>query len=269
MFTSIVVPTDLEAGGDRALPIAGSLALQAGIPVELVTVSSPSMSEEVDIFELRWRAVSTGAACTSTVLHDNDAAEAIAAFVAERPDALVVMATRARSPLGQHLLGSVSEAVLGRSSHPVLLVGPRVLIDEPSASVTLVAGVDGTPTSEAILPAVTGWLDSFGGPPPWLLEVRPAADERPAVGDVDQSSSAQRLASRLQEQGIDAEWEIAHARHAADALIEFADRVVDAVLVVASSRWTDPKHTHLTSVARKLAQHAHHPVLVVPRRTAC
>ena len=46
MFTSIVVPLNLEAQGDRAVPIAGALAAKAGIPLELVTVSSPELPEE-------------------------------------------------------------------------------------------------------------------------------------------------------------------------------------------------------------------------------
>jgi len=47
MFSSIVVPLDLEPHGDRALPIARRLAADGGIPLELVTVSSPAVSEEL------------------------------------------------------------------------------------------------------------------------------------------------------------------------------------------------------------------------------
>ena len=46
--------------------------------------------------------------------------------------------------------------------------------------------------------------------------------------------------------------------------MELADRVDNAMIVVASARWTDPDRTHLRSVARRLAHDAHHPVLVVP-----
>ena len=56
MFTSIVVPVDLEPDGDRALPLAGALARAAGIPLELVSVSSPHMPEVPDRVELEERA---------------------------------------------------------------------------------------------------------------------------------------------------------------------------------------------------------------------
>jgi nucleotide-binding universal stress UspA family protein len=263
MFRSIVVPLDLEPTGDRALPVAGALAAEARIPVELVTVSSPSMTEELDIYELQHRARLLHAACRTTVLHDNDVAGALVSFIAERPDPLVVMATRARGVIAEHVLGSVSEAFLARSAAPVVLVGPHTEADDLVGASTLVAGVDGTFASEAVFPAVADWSDTFGGPPPWLVEVRPPGSAADGAGSVE-SACVQRLASRLKEGGIDAEWDVAHASSPTDALIEFANRVADAVLVVGSVRWTDPDHSHLRSVARALTRYAHHPVLVVP-----
>jgi nucleotide-binding universal stress UspA family protein len=263
MFTSVVVPLDLEPGGDRGLPVATALAQRAHIPIELVTVSSPAVPEARDLYELEVRSPVDGTPVTRTVLHDNDPAAALVDLIAERPGALVVMATRARGFLAGQLLGSVSERVLARTDHPVLLVGPGASIADPPGSPTLVVGVDGTPRSEAVLPTLAQWTASFGGPAPWLIEVLPVPRER-EMGDVYETSHLHRLADRLEEHGIDAEWEVAHARHAADALIEFASHVTDPILMVASTRWTDPHHRHLTSVARKLAHEARYPVLVVP-----
>lgn len=264
MFTSIVVPLDLEPDGDRALPAAGALALQAGIPVEFVTVSSPRMPESVDIYELTQRVQRMEAACTTTVLHDNDVAAALLSFLVGRPEALVAMATRARGVLGEHLLGGVTESLLAGAERPVLLVGPSARIIDPPPSPTLVAGVDATTTAEALLPALAAWIGSFGGPPPRLVEVLPVRREAERLGESNESSHVQALATNLKDYGIEAEWHVAHAKHPDIALIEFADRLVDAVLVVASVRWTDPEHSHLASVARRLAHRAHHPVLVLP-----
>jgi nucleotide-binding universal stress UspA family protein len=264
MFRSIVVPLDLEPTGDRALPVAGALAAEARIPVELVTVSSPSMTEELDIYELQHRARLLHAACRTTVLHDNDVAGALVSFIAERPDPLVVMATRARGVIAEHVLGSVSETVLAGSARPVLMVGPHVADEDLPAGLTLVAGVDGTSTSEAVLSAVAAWIDTFGGPPPWLVQVLTSAVAAGDHAGMAESADVRRLVARLKEGGIDAEWDVAHAKNPADALIDFADRVADAVLVVGSMRWADPQHSHLTSVARTLTRYAHHPVLVVP-----
>jgi nucleotide-binding universal stress UspA family protein len=227
MFSSVVIPLDLEPLGDRALPIASRLAATAGIPLELVTVSSPAVTEEVDRYELERRGRAADTSWTATILHDNDPAAAIVGFVAQRPGALVVMATRARSAIGELMLGSVSEGLLSHADRPFLLVGPKASSDAAPAGLTPVAGIEVGPRSDAIGVALDEWSASLGGPPPQLAEV-------------------------------------GHDGRAADVLMELADRVDNAVIVVASTRWTDPDRPHLRSVARRLARDAHHPVLVVP-----
>jgi len=274
MFSSIVVPVDLGPEGDRALPLAGKLAVAAGIPIELVCVSSPSMSESVDSYELERRAAAVApAVCTWVVLHDDDAAAALVRFIGRRPDALVVMATHARGVLAEQILGSVSEAVLAGTDHAVLLVGPHAVVAAGSINPTLVVGVDGTKASESVLPFVAEWIRTFGGNSPWLVEVLRPSSGQAELGRSDtlESGYVKRLAGQLDEHGLKVEWDVAHGRHPADALIEFADRLddrisdgpADPVLAVASERWTDPEHHHWLSVARALTHHARHPVLVV------
>lgn len=266
MFTTIVVPLDLEPAGDRALPVAAALARTAGVGLELVTVSSPNLGEAGDLHELRRRAEAHSDPrhrAATYVLHDNDPAAALVAFLADRPGALVVMGTRARSPLGELLLGSVSEELLTHTDSPVLLVGPHASVPDPTGRPTLVAGVDGSGVSEALLPTLIAWKAAFGGPRPWLVEVLPVTREAAPHPDVADTADVHRLANNFAEKGLETDWEVAHAKHPADALIDFADRVEDAVIAVASVRWTDPRHAHRTSVARQLAHEAHHPVLVV------
>jgi len=227
MFSSVVVPLDLEPHGDRALPIARRLASTAGIPLELVTVSSPAVTEEVDRYELQRRGRAGDAPWTATILHDNDPAAAIVGFVAQRPGALVVMATKARSAIGELVLGSVSEGLLSHADGPFLLIGPNASPDGSPTGLTPVASIEAGPRSDALGAALAAWSASFDGPPPQLAD-------------------------------------LARGGRAADALMELADRVDNAMIVVASARWTDPDRTHLRSVARRLARDAHHPVLVVP-----
>jgi nucleotide-binding universal stress UspA family protein len=264
MFTSIVIPLDLETGADRALPVAQALAARGGIRLELVTVSSPFMPSEVDVCELGRRAERFCGDCTTTVLHDNDVARALVAFAAERPAPLVVMATRARGVIAEHVLGSVTEDVLALSADPVLLVGPHVESEDLAGRATLVVGVDGTSMSAAVLPAVAEWWDTFGGPSPRLVQVLPPDATDHGSGDAGAAAYVRRLATRLRRGAVDAEWEVAHAGQPTDALLEVADRVDGAVLAVSSERWTDADHSHLRSVARSLTRYSRHPVLVVP-----
>ena len=126
-FQSIVVALDLEDGGDRALPVARSLPTRSDVRVELLTVASPNVPDDVDAYELRRRAETYGwpdAVCT--VVHDDRPVRGIAEHVAGRPGAVLVMATTAKSSLRKRLLGSVTEDVLRTVDRPVLLVGPAV-----------------------------------------------------------------------------------------------------------------------------------------------
>ena len=263
MYRSILLPLDLEATGDAALPVATALAVKHSLPLELVTVSSPGMSEMGDRMQLEQRARLSGGQCTTRVLHDNDAAEAILALAENRPDALVVMASRARGPLGRAMFGSVSEEVLGRIEQPLLVVGPRVVDEDVSPTPTLVIGVGDEPVGDIVVPAVRSWQETFGGPEPWLVEVRPPGKDA-ADDDLEPPDCLQSIVAAFALEGIKAEWSIVRAKRPADGLMQFADRVTDAVLVVASSRWTDSGGAHFSSTAQHAVQRAHHPVLVLP-----
>ena len=124
MFRSIVVPLDLEVIGDRALPIAGSLARLGGIPIELLTIESPRMEAFVDVCELGRRVKVHGLGPHSiNVLYDDDAGRAITRYVASRDDALVVMGSSAKGPLREQAFGSVSE-------HVPVMARPGVVVVE-------------------------------------------------------------------------------------------------------------------------------------------
>ena len=128
MFTHIIAVTNLEPNGDRALPVARALGSLADVDVEVLKVAPRSSSASVDTYELRRRAAEQGwPVANARVVEADDVAAAIAGEVNRRPDTLLVMATSARIPLLGHLLGSVSEAVLGLvDPGTVLLVGPHV-----------------------------------------------------------------------------------------------------------------------------------------------
>jgi nucleotide-binding universal stress UspA family protein len=228
MFTTIVVALDLTAAGDRALPVARALGDLGDLPVELVTVSSVNVSEEVDAFELSRRATANGWPAQSyCVLHSEDAAQAIVDHVAGRDDVLLVMATSAKRPLLGHLLGSVSEAVLRSLDQPVLLVGPHVRIDRDGGNPTLIHCLTPGSAPPAASSAIAAWMQTFHGPPAQSVELT----ERDEPG----------------------RW-----------LESVAGRFASAVFVCTSTNLTSGHHWR--SATRELVQRSVHPVLVVPSR---
>ena len=132
-FSSIVVALDLGPAGDRALPVVRNLAANHDVAIELLTVSSPNVAEDVDAYELSRRARENGwPDATCTIVHDASPARGIVDHLATRDRALLVMAADKR-PLRTRVLGSIGEEVLRTASSPIVLVGPSVAAD-PAAT---------------------------------------------------------------------------------------------------------------------------------------
>ena len=198
MFRSIVVALDLESGGDRALPVARQLAAAGSLPVTLLTVSSPHMSEEQDEYELTRRAVANGRPADGWVIaHHDDAARAIVEHVERRGDALLVMATSAKASFTAQFLGGVTEDILGLIDRPILLIGPRVPPDLELGALTPVTCIERGDVAEAAVPAIVSWMRTFGGSQPWLAELTTSRAE-----STDQQSLVEPFIILLAAEGI-------------------------------------------------------------------
>ena len=258
-FRSFIVALDLAPNGDRALGVVRSLARVGRIRIELLTVSSPNLSEDVDAFELARRAATIGGRdITWTIVHHNDPVLAIVDHVERRDDALLVMATSARAALTGHFLGSVSEEVLSLVDRPVLLVGPRVTTAPQLAAPTLVACVDDADLAASAVPAIVAWTRTFGGGTTRVAEVVAAVK--------DESVHAARFAGLLAGVGVSAVPEVLRADgDPSAALLDFGERISDPIYGATSMRWTDGR-LHRHSTTRRLVQRSIRPVLVVPVR---
>ena len=163
-FSSIVVALDLGPAGDRALPVVRNLAANHDVAIELLTVSSPNVAEDVDAYELSRRARENGwPDATCTIVHDASPARGIVDHLATRDRALLVMAADKR-PLRTRVLGSIGEEVLRTANSPIVLVGPSVAADPGSEdrSVDTTDGGGGVvgPRDEERNPAEVEHLDA-------------------------------------------------------------------------------------------------------------
>lgn len=265
VYSSVVVPIDLSGAGDRALPIAASLARLGGLLVELVSVVPPDRYPEEETWRLEERVgrLGVGPHVTTVVRHEH-AGTAISEHLSGRDGALLVLATTARAGLDEDHVGAVSEFVLSTLRQPVLLVGPQVDAGCTLAAPALVAAVDGFDLVAAALPVIESWTRTFGGPALELVEVIPFV---PAIarhaGRRQEAARVQAYVDRLAAIGVAAEGHVIYGDDAATALAGAADEVPDAVLVVAAERWPGAG-THWRATSRKLALRSSRPVLVVP-----
>lgn len=269
MLRSILVPVDTSAEGTRGLRLAARIAGRTGAPLEVLHVRALDVSPEVAEWQLRSRAEELGARvpCTTTLLQGEDTVEALLAALADRPDGLVVLGTAARGPIGELLLGSVSEALLARSDRPLLLAGPRVDPTEPLGP-SLVAAVAQRNTGERLVEPLALLTEALGAEP-WFVQVAaPNGSRFGRGGDVAETGLVHRLADQARRRGLDAQWDVLHGRNAPAAIIDFTASMGGGIVAVASERWADPTQVHWSSTARTLVNRSPFPVLVVPVHTA-
>jgi nucleotide-binding universal stress UspA family protein len=264
-FATIVVPLDLEGHSDRSIDVARSLAALGNVRIELVTVLPEQYTAQSGLSALEQRGLDHRLRnWTPVVLLGNDIATVIADHLAQLDAPLLVMATSAHGVFGDFFSGSPTARLLSLVASPVLVVGPHVPEPWSATAPTLVACVGPASHSDPAIGVMACWTHTFGGRPPWFLEVLRTEDVRASGGDVSESALVMRRADRLAELGVTSEWEVLHGDDPVEAIESFADGMIEPVLMVNSERWNDPSRLHLHSVARRLAHHARQPVLVLP-----
>ena len=165
-ISNVLVPLDGSELSLQAVPTARALAERFGARLHSVTVVA-------DIDADRARALASAALDVPlgdervTVVDDPDPAEAIASHAETLEHCVVCLATQGRGRLGGSLVGSVARSVLQRVDEPVVALGPSAdnpgwsprprNWPEPLSVPRIVACVDGSRTSEQVLPIAAAW----------------------------------------------------------------------------------------------------------------
>ena len=178
MYKSILVPLDGSAFGEYALPLALSIARQAGAPLQVLNVA-PTMSpldaeaavwlddDVIAHLQARARAYLDGVVKrlgglspvpVNSVVRQGVVAACIHEHAIRSGADLVVMATHGRGPLARFWLGSVADELVRCLPMPLLLVRPREeppdLATEPDLTRVLLP-LDGSELAEQVIePAV-------------------------------------------------------------------------------------------------------------------
>lgn len=163
----VLVPLDGSELALQAMPTARVLA--AHFEAKLHTVTVAGSDQEAD----RARRLGTAAVDVPIgddrvfVVTDGDPAETIVRRADTLGSCLVCLATHGRGRLRGALVGSVARSVVQRTRDPVVALGPMAdnpgwsprphSWPEPLSVRRLVACVDGTETSEQVLPLAAAW----------------------------------------------------------------------------------------------------------------
>lgn len=169
-YRQVLVPLDGSELARHALPTAFALAERLGAVVHVISVAK----DDAEADRMREQAIDVvgGPAARDRVqvVVGGEPADVIERRYAQLESAVVCMATHGRGRAVGSLVGSVARSLFERSRDPIVAVGPfaerppefvsrrapaplRVPLSVPS----LVACVDGSPSSEAVLVSATAW----------------------------------------------------------------------------------------------------------------
>lgn len=168
-YQHVLVPLDGSELARSAMPTARALAVR--FSADLHTISATGNARGSD--QLRRHAAGVlGVGADSDRVHVviGDAAASIVRRASELESCLVCLSTHARGRFSGAVIGSVARSVLQQSGHPIVAVGP--FADRPPPFVTrwpeslavrrIVACVDGSDASEAVLPVAAAWANALG-----------------------------------------------------------------------------------------------------------
>jgi nucleotide-binding universal stress UspA family protein len=266
---TVIVPLDGSALAERALPPAVAMARATGAELELLqVVVDPAGAAEahatLDGVAGRLRADDAGLVIRPPIVLEADWSAECIANAAEQPDSLVCLSTHGSTGVRRALLGSVAEDVARLAPGPVLLVGPDVPVDDDWALTgDLVVCVDGSSTSEAIVPAAAA-LAADAGLAPRVLTV--GAPDAP-IAPEDETSYVREVAA-----AVDAAmgrpagttpFEVLHDQHPGEAVVAAARAIPAAVIAMATHGKTGLARVAAGSVTTWVVRHAASPVMVL------
>jgi nucleotide-binding universal stress UspA family protein len=261
VYTRVVVPLDRSARSEVAAGAGAALATRIGATLELVAVVRPGeVSPEHEEYLAGVAAGLPGGAATEVVESD-DVARGILAAVGSEGGGVLCMSTHGRSGVGALVLGSVSENVIGRSTEPVILVGPSVT-PQPALQGRVLVGLDGSSMAEQLLEPAAAWARALGTEL-WLLQVQPP-DRLAGDADVLETSYLHRLADRVgDDHDVAVGWDVVHDHDPADALVRVVRELPAALLAVSTHGRSGLQRVAMGSVAMKAAHKATSPILAV------
>jgi len=298
MTRAILVPLDGSAFGEHALPLAVSLARQAGAALHLVHVHQIAPAATLDGIDVMsslelylWQDEHAYLADTArrlgemaTVpltksLIEGDVGPALRQYAEQYHIDLVVLSTHGRGALGRFWLGSVADEMVRDLEVPLLLVRPEerwVDLDQEAVPGKVVLPLDGTELAEAILePAV-----AIAGLMPHMeftliRAVKPVtplyALREPVVAglaemqeDLEQEAIAylDTVADRLRARGLQVRTHVVVEDQPAQAILHEAETTGAGLIALETHGRRGLARLVMGSVADQVVRGTHVPVLV-------
>ena len=284
MYSKILVPLDGSQLAEQILPYARLIAAAYEIPVELLWVNDievaqwPLRSGREYLRQAAAKYFTASAQINSTEA-DGKPAEVIVRRAESDPDCLIAMATHGMSGIRRWLIGSVASKVAQTALNPLLLIRPVEGTDS-TASIeirTIFVPLDGSGLAEKALPHAVALakrlkLDMQ------LVRIYSLPADAYVLGDgIIAEGPAQMRAAIEQEAetylngkvetlragGWDRVIATATEGDPASEIIDLASTTAHSLIVMSTHGRSGVGRWVLGSVAEKIIQHSHAPVLLI------
>lgn len=265
MYSEILVPLDGSAMSARALPVGVALGKAMDSPVRALSIASAADAEDRRHAVTGQVAAFTGVEA-EVVETDAAVADVLAERIEDGPGTLACISTVGHSHTGA-ALGSTSEALLHSTFGPLVLVGPSCSTDF-ELSGRILATVDGSGFSEAVVPVATSWAIAFG------LDMEIIEVHDPSAGAAFRSSGGADLGTESshvhsvaadvrKELGREVDFDVLHNRHPERAIVEHALTRDATLLAMATHGKSGLGRLVLGSVTMATVHRAPCPVLTI------
>lgn len=163
-YDHVLVPLDSSAFADVALDTAIVLARRFDAQLNAITVVT---NHETSDAERSPAGIGSDEVHVEVVAGDDVATE-IERYADRLAPCIVCMSTHGRGRIAGSFIGSAARTLLRQSAQPIVVVGPSArepsFVDHwpaPLSTPHLVACVDGTAASEAVIPVAAGWAKAL------------------------------------------------------------------------------------------------------------
>jgi len=284
MYSKILVPLDGSRVSEQILPYACLFAEAYGIPVELLRVTDPHARPPF------WPSQSSGrylkkisdeyfAGRVSAAAETGAPATVIVDHATNDPSCLIAMATHSISGARRWLLGSVTSKVVQIAANPLLLIRPSHNFDasKPVTLDQIFVPLDGSGLAEGALPhacALTKRLNLemqllrvYSLPMDAYVVADGVIAQAPAQYREELAQQAQDYldgkVAGLRAEGFKRVVAIALEGDAASEIIDLGRKAPNSLIAMSTHGRSGIGRWVLGSVAEKIIQHAHNPVLLI------
>lgn len=304
MLSGVTVPLDGSPLAESALPYALACADAMGTSVILVhTVPLTKLSldyqlrydatEEATLLaqagkalEARAQTLRSGSRRVETYVVAGDAAEEIVRFAERSAGRCIVMATHGWGGALHWAFGSIARKILTSATVPTLVVRPSAVPerpDEPATIRSILVPLDGSELARGVIPLVKELATPLGAavtlarivPIPTAMYLASPYTPMIAQPYLDDVITAEREAARadlgpvaddLRKAGI-ATTSVVQSGSPANQLLDLLDKGTFDLVVMSSHGRTGVKRWVLGSVAERLIESSHTPVLLLRSAT--